>query len=177
MYGLVQARIIAHKAPKEHLKLYVYSPARITKGLWTHQDRDINFTLVVNYFGIKYMNKNGTDHPIAALQAKYEVSQEWIRGLYCIITLKWNYTAILSYIETKDYVKDTLYKFQNPTPTIMQNLPHQWTAQNYGSTAPQLAHPTDYSTALNIDEAKNYHYVVGHFFTMHTQSTEPCYSH
>ena len=56
MYGLVQAGIIANEALKEHLQYYGYAPARITQGLWTHQDRDINFTLVVDDFGIRYRN-------------------------------------------------------------------------------------------------------------------------
>ena len=54
MYGLVQAVIIANDALKGHLNPYGYTPANITQGLWTHTDRDINFTLVVDDFGIKY---------------------------------------------------------------------------------------------------------------------------
>ena len=68
MYGLVQSGIIKHEALKEHLKPYGYAPARIAQGLWTHQDRDINFTLVLEDFGINYRNKKDTDHLIASLQ-------------------------------------------------------------------------------------------------------------
>ena len=69
MYGLVQAGIIAHQAITEHLQLYGYAPEKNTHKLWTHKDRDINFTLVVDDFGIKYRNKKYTDHLISALQA------------------------------------------------------------------------------------------------------------
>ena len=76
MYGLVQAGIIVHEALKEHLKPYVYATAKITQGLWKHQYRDINFTLVVDAFGIRYSNKKGADHLISSLQEKYEVTQD-----------------------------------------------------------------------------------------------------
>ena len=65
MYGLVQAGIIAHEALKEHLKPYGYAPEKITQGLWTHKDRDINSTLVVDDFGIKYRNKKDAHHLIS----------------------------------------------------------------------------------------------------------------
>ena len=81
MYGLVRAGIIAHEALKEHLKPYGYAPAKITQGLWTHQDRDINFTLVVDNFGIRNINKKDSGHLISEIQAKYEVTQYWTGGL------------------------------------------------------------------------------------------------
>ena len=54
MYGLVQAVIIAHTALKEHLQPFGYEPAPITPGLWRQNKNGINFTLVVDNFGIKY---------------------------------------------------------------------------------------------------------------------------
>ena len=80
MYGLVEAGTIVHQALKEHLKPYGYALERITQGLRTHQDRDINLTLVVEMFGIKYRNKKDMDHIIGALQATYEVTQYWTGG-------------------------------------------------------------------------------------------------
>ena len=67
---------MAHKAIKENVKSYGYAPSRITQGLLTHQDRDINFTLVVEIFWIRYRNKKDADHLISALQEKYEVTQD-----------------------------------------------------------------------------------------------------
>ena len=67
MFGLFQTRIITHDALKKHLKTYGYAPAKITQGLWTHTDSDINFTLVVENFGIKYTHKQYVYHLISAL--------------------------------------------------------------------------------------------------------------
>ena len=57
MYGLVQAGIIAHEVLRKHLKPYGYALAIINQGIWTHQERDIHFTLVVDNFRIRYINK------------------------------------------------------------------------------------------------------------------------
>ena len=93
MYGLLQSGIIAHEALKEHLKPYGYAPAKITQGLWTHKDKDINVTLVVYDFGIRYKNKKDADLLILAPQAKYEVTQDWKVVIYCGITLEWYYNS------------------------------------------------------------------------------------
>ena len=90
--------------------------------------------------------------------------------------MKWNYTVRQLDISIPGYVKDSLQNFQHPTPTRPQHLPHQWTAPNYRSTAPQLAHPTDNSPALNTDESINVQQVVG-FFLLFTRSQTNNYSH
>ena len=51
----------------------------------------MNFTLVVDNFGIKYRDKKDADNLISALQSKYEVTQDWTGGLYCGIKLNWDY--------------------------------------------------------------------------------------
>ena len=88
MYDLVQAGIIVYKALKELLKPYVYAPAKITKELRKHQDRYINFTLVLDNFSINYRDKKYVEHLISALQEKYEVKKYCTGGLYCGIKLK-----------------------------------------------------------------------------------------
>ena len=153
MYILAQAEIITHKALKERLRPYGYSPENITPVLWTHQDRDIHFTLVVNDFGLKYRNKKYMDHLIAALRAKYEVTQYWMGDIYCGIKLKWYYAARLLDIYMPGYVKDALNKFQHPTPTIPHHSPNQWTPHNYDSAAPQMAQQPGDSAALDTAEA------------------------
>ena len=107
----MQAGIIAHDALKEHLKPYGYATAKITQGLWTHTDSDINFRLVVNNFGIKYRHKTDADHLISALQAKYEISKDWTGEIYCGIKLKWYYKTRQLDISMPGYIKDALHKF------------------------------------------------------------------
>ena len=55
--------------------------------------RPVQFGLVVDDFGIKYIGKEHADHLIRSLRKYYEsVSGDWDGNLYCGITLEWNYT-------------------------------------------------------------------------------------
>ena len=53
MYGLPQAGIIAQELLQECLAQVGYHQSKIVPGLWTHETRDICFTLVVDDFAIK----------------------------------------------------------------------------------------------------------------------------
>ena len=76
MYGLFKAVIIPNESLKEHLHPYGYDPVNVTQYLWTHKDRDIKFSLVVNYFVIKYTKQQDSKHLNASLKANYEVIQD-----------------------------------------------------------------------------------------------------
>jgi hypothetical protein len=69
MYGLLQAGIIAQELLEEHLKKTGYLHSRITPGHWTHDWGPILFTLVVDVFGVKYINKPHLHHLIKTLKA------------------------------------------------------------------------------------------------------------
>ena len=49
-------------------------------------------TLVVDDFGVKYVNKKNVNHLVAALKGKYKISEDWTDRLYCGINLRWDYT-------------------------------------------------------------------------------------
>ena len=73
MYGLAQSGQIANQDLQKHLAKYGYYPTRKTPGLWKHRTRKINFTLVVDDFGIKYTNKDDIDHLLAAIKDKHSL--------------------------------------------------------------------------------------------------------
>ena len=50
MYGLIQEGIISHMTLKEHLHPFIFKHAKITPGLWSHNNDGIKFTLMVNNF-------------------------------------------------------------------------------------------------------------------------------
>ena len=72
MYGLKQAGIIANKLLKKRLSKYGFAPTKHTHGLWRHETRPIQFTLVVDDFGIEYTNKADTQYLLDALDHHYE---------------------------------------------------------------------------------------------------------
>ena len=54
-----------------------------TPGLWKNHTNPIQFALVVDYFGIKYENKQDAQDLINALEKSYEaVSVDWDRELF-----------------------------------------------------------------------------------------------
>ena len=53
MYGLPQAGIIAQQLLEERLGKEGYSQSKFTPGLWSHECRPVQFSLVVDDFGVK----------------------------------------------------------------------------------------------------------------------------
>ena len=54
MYGLPQLGLLANKLLEERLNKHGYRQSKLVPGLWKHDTRPIQFTLVVDYFGVKY---------------------------------------------------------------------------------------------------------------------------
>ena len=73
IYGLKQAEFLANKNLKEVLGKAGYYASKHTPGLFLHKTRPINFTLVINYFGVKYTNKNDALHLMNTLRANYPI--------------------------------------------------------------------------------------------------------
>ena len=76
-----------------------------TQGLLKHINRPIQFTLVVDDFGVKYVGKEHVDHLIAALKQTYNLKEDWNGELYCDITIKWNYKENYLDISMPNYVR------------------------------------------------------------------------
>ena len=54
--------------------------------MWRHESRPLTFTLVVDDFGIKFVNKSDVDHLISSIKTMYSltiyiVASHWITGL------------------------------------------------------------------------------------------------
>jgi hypothetical protein len=86
----------------------------------------------VDDFGVQYVGKEHAQHHIDALETDYTVSKDWTGGLYCCITLKWDYENKHVDLSTPGYTKDALHKYQHPMPNRPQYAPHNWTVPAYG---------------------------------------------
>ena len=76
IYGLLQAGVLANKLLKKRLAPAGHYDMPHTPGLWKHVSRPIAFTLVVDDFGVKYIDKKNADHLVAALKGKYKISED-----------------------------------------------------------------------------------------------------
>jgi hypothetical protein len=88
VWGLPQAGILANKRPRRKLAPFGYHESANTPGLWRHESRPLTFTLVVNNFGVKFVNKADVDHLIASIKKTYTLTEDWTGGLYCGIMLE-----------------------------------------------------------------------------------------
>ena len=71
VYGMNQAGKISNDKLNQHLDKFGYDPAHITSVLWRHQTRPLQFSLVVDDFGIQYENQSDITHLIGALITIY----------------------------------------------------------------------------------------------------------
>jgi hypothetical protein len=132
MYGLPQAGILSNQLIARRLAIHGYHHTKFTPGLWQHVTYPIQFTLVVDYVGVQYVGKEHAHHLIDALETDYTVSKDWNGGLYCGITLTWDYENKHVDLSTPGCIKYALHKFQHPMPKLPQYAPNNWTVPAYG---------------------------------------------
>ncbi len=125
VWGLPQASILANKWLWQKLAPFGYKEHTNTPVLWYHETRPIWFTLVVDDFGIQYVNKADVEHLMTSLQTTYKRTLDWTGDLYCGITLGWDYNNRYVAISMPGYIKrnsrstDTLSPIESKTAHII----------------------------------------------------------
>ena len=111
-YGLPQSGKLANDLLRKRLNKEGYFEAATTPGLWRHKWRPIQFCLLIDDFGIKYVGEEHALHLKTALLQHYEISEDWKGKKFAGIDLEWNYadthkecTCCLS---IKNYIRDLL---------------------------------------------------------------------
>ena len=88
VYGLSQAGILANKLLEERLAVQDHYKLPHTPGLSTHKTRAIWFTLTVDDFGVKYIDRKHAKHLMSVLKEHCKMDEDWEGDSYCGITLK-----------------------------------------------------------------------------------------
>ena len=132
MYGLKQSGMLANKELKKVLAKAGYFPSAHTPGLFAHKTRPISFTLVVDDFGVKYINKADALHLEKTISDHYPMKSDWTGDRYIGIDLNWDYTNRTVKLSMKGYVKKALLQFQHKDPTRHYAAPSQYIPPNYG---------------------------------------------
>jgi hypothetical protein len=148
MYGLPQAGLLANELLEKRLNAHGYHQSKLVPGLWKHIWRPIQFTLVVDDFGIKYVGDEHPQHLLKVLQEHYTVTTDWKGSRYIGITLDWDYGKRRVHLSMPGYVKKALSQFQHPTPQTPQHAPFPATPINYGARQQYATAP---STATLLD--------------------------
>ena len=172
MYGLPQAGILANKLLKKRLAPHGYYELPHTPGLFKHISLPIQFTLVVDGFGVKYVGQQSVDHLINALRQDYEINTDWSGSLYCGITLNWNYEG-LRYVDTSmpHYVEKQNQKYGHVKSKHRQDTPLQPAQRTYGKYT-QKHTPPDESPRLDEAGQKYVQRVVGSYL-YYRQAADP----
>ena len=68
-----------------------YYEESTTPGLWIHKWRPIQFVLIVDDFGIKYVGKQHALHLLNILEQNYEITTDWEGKKFSGIDLAWDY--------------------------------------------------------------------------------------
>ena len=74
MYGLKQSRKLANQQLEKVLGGYF--PSKYTPGLYLHQTCPISFTLVVDNFGVKYVDKQDALHLEKLISDNYPMKSD-----------------------------------------------------------------------------------------------------
>ena len=160
MYGLPQAGILAQELLEKRLLIAGYSQSKVTPGYWTHAWRPISFTLVVDDFGVKCINKDNVDHLLEVLKNDYTCNTDWEGTRYLGLSLDWDYKNRQVHLSMPGYIAKALARFGHENPTKPQHQPHQHTIPTYGTTV-QCAKPTDTSNPLSKEDKKFIQQVIG----------------
>ena len=162
MYGLPQAGLLANELLEKRLNQHGYRQSKLVPGLWKHDWRPIQFTLVVDDFGVKYVGKEHAMHLKRALEENYKVTTDWTGRRYIGITMDWDYTNRKVHLSMPGYVKKALKQFQHLMPTKQQHAPFPSTPIKYGAKK-QYATQTSSAPLLDKKGKKFIQQVCGKF--------------
>jgi hypothetical protein len=160
MYGLPQASILANDDLVIHLADQGYVQSEHTPGLFIHNTRPISFGLVVDDFGVKYVGETQAQHLVDVLKHKYTITIHWTGDLYIGLHLRWDYDNRTVDISMPDCVTKALQRFEHPTLSKPQHVPHIYTPQQYGAMV-QLTLPPDTYPALSTKQVERLQLVMG----------------
>ena len=161
MYGLPQSGSLGHDLLEQRLNQEGYYQSRIVPGLWRHNTKAIQFVLVVDDFGIKYLKKEDLDHLVQSLQKYYEVTVDMTGKEYVKIELDWDYEHRQVHLSMAPYLQKALRQFDNLVPTQRQDSPYPHIEPKYGAKQQLAAYDT--SDAVGKKEQQYVQQVTGKF--------------
>ncbi len=133
MYPLPQTGIIAQDLLTKRLHKAGYRQSTIKPGYWQHDWHPISFTLIVDNFGVKYINKNNVNHLTSILKQDYKMDTNWEGTQYLGLTLDWDYQKCKLHLSMSGYIKNALIRFSHKLSNKPQLQPHPHTLPTYGA--------------------------------------------
>ena len=126
-----------------------YRQSKLVPGLWKHDTRPIQFTLVVDDFGVKYVGEEHALHLQRTIEKHYKMTTDWTGRRYIGITIDWDYEKRRVHLSIPNYVRDALKQFQHIKPQTKQQAPYPSAKINYGA---KKQYATEESSAPPLDK-------------------------
>ncbi len=159
VWVILQAGVLANKRLRRKLAPFGYYESTNTPGLWCHKTRPITFTLVVNNFGVKFVNKTNVDHLISSIKQTYKLTKDWTGNLYCSIMLEWDYVNHTVAISMPGYIKK-MQEYKHVMAKRLQTCPYSPEPKQFVTEA-QAPLPPNNSPQINVKRIKRVQKVVG----------------
>ena len=160
-YGLPQAGSLSHDLLEKRLNKEGYYKSLIVPGLWKHKTRSIQFVLVVDDFGIKYITNDDLNHLIKVLKTYYDVSVDLDGKEFVKIELDWDYNKREVHLSMEPYLRKALRQFDNVVPKKQRDSPYPHIEPKYGAKEQFAEYDT--SPAVGKEGQKHIQKVNGKF--------------
>ena len=121
---------------------------------------------MVDNFGVKYTNKDDTNHLFIAIKEKYPLKIDWTGTKYIGINVEWDYKKREVKLSMKGYAKQALQRFQHPTPSKHHYGPTKYVPLEYEKNT---AHYGGHITRIDSTVKNTYKRCVANSCTMEDQ--------
>jgi hypothetical protein len=145
-----------------YLPLMAIDPPNTHHASGNRTTKPFSFTLVVDDFGVKYLNKADAEHLKTCLSKHYPMKSDWTGGRYVGIYLDWDYENRTVKLTMPDYVKNTVHQFGPTKPKQLVYAPSKYTAPQYGAKV-QLTNAIDTSPKLTQAQTTLIEQITGTF--------------
>jgi hypothetical protein len=162
MYGLPQAGLLANELLEKRLNKAGYFQSKYVPGLWSHKWRPVQFTLVVDDFGVKYVGEEHAEHLKKTLETNYTITTDWSGERYIGINMMWDYKRRRVHLSMPGYVDKARKEFGHQRPSKPQHSPYPAATINYGAKK-QYATEASSAPPVSAKEKKWIQKVVGKF--------------
>ena len=130
-----------------------------TPGLWEHISIPTEFTVVVDNFGVNYIEEH-MQNLISALKEHFTIAADSTGGMNCDITLKWGYERRILDFSIPDYINKVLQQYKYEKSKLHQVCSYPVEPKKCCRLA-QAPIPPDTSRHASHEETKRVQPVMG----------------
>jgi hypothetical protein len=124
-YGLPLAGILANDLLRFCHEAQGFYEAASTPRRLRHKWRPIQFCLIVDNFGIKYVGLEHFNYFLGILKKFHGIQNNMAGNKFADMDIEWNYAACRCRISMPGYISALLLKFKHPHPPKPQLSPYK----------------------------------------------------